>query len=131
MIKKKLKFFLIVGGMTVVVDLMVYKGLVVVGLSVINAKATGFLVGTFFAYVVNRFWTFGNRSQRTGSWISFSALYAFTLFINTYINDCMLDLTTDFDYSASIAFLVATGASATLNFLGINYFIFKAKRYRS
>jgi putative flippase GtrA len=131
MISKKLMVFLIVGGMTVVVDYLVYRGLVLSGLWETGvSKALGFLAGSVFAYVVNRFWTFGDRNHRAGSWLRFSALYALTLFINIFINASMLDLTTDFHYSVQWAFLLATGVSAALNFLGINYFVFGTDRDR-
>jgi putative flippase GtrA len=131
MIKKKLMVFLIVGGMTVVVDYVVYRGLVLSGFWETGAsKALGFLVGSAFAYVVNRFWTFGDRSHRAGSWGRFVALYSLTLLINVYVNDGMLNLTHNFHYSVQMAFLLATGVSAALNFLGMNYFVFGAERYR-
>lgn len=131
MITKKLMVFLIVGGMTVVVDYMVYWGLVLSGLWVTGfSKALSFLAGSFFAYVVNRLWTFSDRNHRAGSWVRFATLYALTLFVNIYINDSMLDLTTDFHHSIQVSFLLATGISAALNFLGMNYFVFVADQYQ-
>jgi putative flippase GtrA len=131
MIKKKMMVFLIVGVMTVMVDYVVYRGLALSGLWDISVcKALGFMVGSVFAFVVNRFWTFGDRNHSAGSWVRFCTLYSLTLFINIYINDSMLDLTTDFHFSIQVAFLLATGVSAVLNFLGMNYFVFGAERYQ-
>lgn len=131
MIIKKLKVFLIVGGMTVVVDYMIYSSFVLTGVWDTGvSKALGFAGGSAFAYVVNRFWTFSDRSHRAASWVEFAALYVLTLLINVYINDSMLDLTNDFDYSIQVAFVLATSVSAALNFLGMNYFVFRTGRDR-
>jgi putative flippase GtrA len=131
MITNKLMVFLIVGVMTVVVDYMVYWGFVLSGFWLTGfSKALGFLAGSVFAYLANRLWTFSDRNHRAGSWVRFAALYALTLFINIYINESMLDLTTEFHHSIQVSFLLATGVSAALNFLGMNYFVFVADRYR-
>ena len=129
MIINRLKVFLIVGVMTVVIDYVAYRSLVWSGLWDIGvSKALGFIAGSVFAYVVNRFWTFDDKSHWTTSWVRFAALYALTLFINIYINDTVLGLTTGFYYSVQVAFLLATGVSALLNFLGMNYFVFGVHR---
>ena len=131
MIVNRLNVFLIVGGMTVVVDYVVYRGLVWSSLWDIGvSKALGFIAGSVFAYVVNRCWTFGDRSHGTTTWIRFASLYVVTLFINIHINDTMLGLTTGIYYSVQVAFLLATGMSAALNFLGMNYFVFGTDRDR-
>jgi putative flippase GtrA len=130
MIQKKMMIFLVVGGMTVVVDYLVYRGLVLSGLCDTSvSKAFGFLVGSVFAFVVNCLWTFGDRDHRAGSWVRFGILYALTLFINIYINNIMLELTSFFDYSVHAAFLMATLVTAALNFLGMNYFVFCTYRH--
>ena len=90
-----------------------------------TAKATGFLVGTLFAYFANRFWTFGHKSHITGSAWRFSALYVSTLGANVLINALALKLLADVVASIQLAFLLATGVSACLNFLGMKLFVFK------
>ncbi len=113
------------------VDYLVYRGLVLTGLAGVNiCKAAGFLVGSVFAYVVNRLWTFGDRLHHAGSWVRFGVLYAATLLINTYINAVVLSSSSSFVGSVELAFVTATGVSATLNFLGMNYFVFWADRNR-
>ncbi len=89
------------------------------------AKATGFLVGTLFAYFANRFWTFGHKSHAPGSAWRFSALYASTLGANVLINALALRLLADVAATLQLAFLLATGFSACLNFLGMKLFVFK------
>jgi putative flippase GtrA len=126
MIKCELVIFLIVGVSTVLVDYISYRGLI--GFQVMEvdmAKATGFLVGTLFAYFANRFWTFGHKPHAPGSAWRFSALYASTLGANVLINALALRLLADVAAEIQLAFLLATGASACLNFLGMKLFVFK------
>lgn len=126
MIKRELAIFLIVGVSTVLVDFISYRGLI--GFQVMEvdmAKATGFLVGTLFAYFANRFWTFGHRPHVPGSAWRFSALYASTLGANVLINALALRLLADVAFAFQLAFLLATGVSASLNFLGMKLFVFK------
>ena len=83
MIKRELVIFLIVGASTVLVDFMTYRGLIQFQVMEVDmAKATGFLVGTLFAYFANRFWTFGHKSHASGSAWRFMVLYASTLGAN-------------------------------------------------
>ena len=126
MIKRELVIFLIVGASTVLVDFMTYRGLIQFQVMEVDmAKATGFLVGTLFAYFANRFWTFGHKSHAPGSAWRFSALYASTLGANVLINAVALKLLVDTAVAFQLAFLFATGVSASLNFLGMKLFVFK------
>lgn len=127
MIKRELVMFLIVGASTVLVDFLTYRGLIELQLMQVDmAKVTGFLVGTLFAYFANRFWTFGHKSSLSGSAWRFSALYAITLGANVLINSLSLKLLADMANAFQFAFLLATGVSACLNFLGMKFFVFKS-----
>ena len=126
MIKRELVIFLIVGASTVLVDFMTYRGLIEFQVMEVDmAKATGFLVGTLLAYFANRFWTFGHKSHIPGSAWRFSALYASTLGANVLINALALKLLSDTAVAFQLAFLLATGVSACLNFLGMKIFVFR------
>jgi len=126
MIKRELAIFLIVGVSTVLIDFISYRGLI--GFQVMEvdmAKAAGFLVGTLFSYFANRIWTFGHNPHVPGSVWRFSALYASTLGANVLINSLALKLLADMAIAIQLAFLLATGVSACLNFLGMKLFVFK------
>lgn len=126
MIKRELVLFLIVGASTVLVDFMSYRALLQFQVMEVDvAKATGFLVGTLFAYFANRFWTFGNKSHAPGSAWRFLALYVSTLGANVLINSLALKLFADMAIVFQLSFLLATGVSACLNFLGMKLFVFK------
>ena len=125
MIRKELAIFLVVGGLTVMVDYLTYRSIVWTGLLETNlAKGAGFLTGTIFAYFANRLWTFGARVHAAGSAWRFAALYALTLLINIYANALMLSVLTGLAYPVQAAFVIATGLSTTLNFLGMKHFVF-------
>jgi len=129
MITKELAIFLFVGSLTVMVDYLTYRGIVWTGLLETNlAKGAGFLMGTVFAYFANRLWTFGARAHVVGSAWRFVALYTLTLLVNIYVNLLMLSVLSDLFYPVQVAFVVATGLSATLNFLGMKYFVFVSRR---
>lgn len=128
MIRRELVIFLIVGSLTVLLDFLVYRGLIWIGLMGIDmAKGTSFLAGTVFAYFANRFWTFSHAAHDPGSAWRFIALYAATLGANIAVNSLALKLLGGAVGTVSIAFLLATGASAVLNFLGMKLFVFNAR----
>ena len=128
MIKRELGIFLIVGSLTVLIDFGAYQSLVWFGvIGVDMAKAIGFFVGTLFAYFANLFWTFGRNSHVPGSLWRFAALYGATLGANVLVNSLGLKLFADAIAAVHLAFLLATGISATLNFLGMKLFVFKSR----
>lgn len=130
MIRRELGIFLIVGSLTVLVDFAIYRTLLWSAALNINvnidiAKATGFIAGTLLAYFANRFWTFGHKSPAAGSAWRFVVLYASTLAANVVINSLALNLFSDSTAAIQLAFLVATGVSASLNFVGMKVFVFR------
>jgi len=128
MIKRELGIFLIVGLLTVLIDFWVYRGLVGVGVIGVDiAKGIGFLTGTLFAYFANRFWTFGHKSHAPGSVWRFVLLYLSTLMANVVINALALKVMADIMAAVPMAFLLATGVSASLNFLGMKFFVFNSR----
>jgi len=128
MIKRELALFLVVGSLTVILDSMAYCCFVragVVGVDI--SKAMSFIVGTVFAYIANRFWTFGHKHHAPGSPWRFTLLYATTLGVNVAVNRLVLATLLDTVAAIQIAFLLATGVSAGLNFLGMKLIVFEVK----
>jgi putative flippase GtrA len=127
MIRRELSIFLVVGMLTVVVDFATYRALAMAGLLGIDAaKAAGFLIGTLFAYFANRFWTFGHARSARGSAGRFIVLYASTLVANVAVNALALKLFGALAVAVPAAFVLATGVSASLNFIGMKLFVFRA-----
>ena len=128
MIRRELAIFLIVGSSTVLIDFLTYRSLVWLHLLGIDmAKATSFIIGTVFAYFANRFWTFGHKRHVPGSPLRFAILYTGTLGANVCVNALMLVLLANAAAAIQVAFLLATGVSASLNFLGMKFFVFRTK----
>jgi putative flippase GtrA len=128
MIRREIVVFLVVGSLTVLVDFLLYRCLVWAAMMGIDiAKATSFLAGTTFAYFANRFWTFGHGIHVPGSAWRFGLVYAATLGTNVLVNALALKLFAGGVASIQMAFLLATAVSASLNFLGMKLFVFKAR----
>jgi len=131
-IKRELVIFLAVGLLTVAIDFLLYRGLIYLnlfGLDSVNlAKGLSFIGGTIFAYFANRFWTFNQQTTGSGSVVRFSLVYLIGLLANIAINHLSIAWLSNFisipEYTLLLAFLLATGVSATLNFIGMKFFVF-------
>lgn len=124
--RRELVRFLLVGFTTVAIDFIAYRLLVAGDLNVSLAKGAGFVTGTVFAYFANKLWTFNRPEAGTasGSALRFALLYGATLLCNVAVNAILLATFQDLSFVFQGAFVVATGVSATLNFLGMKYFVF-------
>lgn len=128
MIKRELAIFLIVGSLTVLIDFITYRGLVQLDLAAVSwAKGASFIVGTIFAYLANRMWTFGHKSHMSGSAWRFAILYTATLGANVFLNALVLNILGNEASTIKLAFLLATGFSAVLNFMGMKWYVFRLK----
>lgn len=128
MIRSEAATFLVVGGVTVVVDFASYTLLQAwIGLPVAASKGLGFLIGTAFAYFANRHWTFGHKDPAGGSAWRFALLYGITMAFNVLVNAVGLHALHEMAWGKQGAFLLATGVSAFLNFLGMKYLVFRQR----
>ena len=135
-LKRELGIFLIVGLLTVGIDFLIYRGFIYLqpfGLDNINiAKGFSFISGTIFAYFANRFWTFNQQTTGSGSVLRFVVVYILGLIANIAINYlCILWLSSPalaLEYTLLIAFILATGVSASFNFIGMKFFVFTDRK---
>ncbi len=129
MMRKQLAIFLIAGSLTALVDFCIYKLLCHFELvSLATAKSLGFLTGTLFAYAINRLWTFSQQAPSRGTPGRFVLLYVSTLAVNVAVNSLALSLLVNMpvaNQQMQVAFIIATATSATLNFLGMKFFVFR------
>ena len=122
---QSLIIFLFVGSATVLIDYAFYNLFVFSFLIPINiAKALSFIIGTIFGYLMNRLFTFGGNTIRRGSVLRFIIVYSLAMGINVTSNAYLLDILG----SLTIAYIIATGMSATFNFVGMKYFVFSEKK---
>jgi len=135
-IKRELGIFLIVGLLTVGIDFVIYRGFIYLqpfGLDSINlAKGFSFISGTVFAYFANRFWTFNQQATGAGSVFRFVVVYVLGLIANIAINYLCIEWfsspTLALEYTLLIAFILATGVSASFNFIGMKFFVFTDRK---
>lgn len=118
--KKELQRFLVVGFSAVGTDALVYF-ILINFLNTEISKMLSFVSGSFLAFLLNKIWTFENSSSVKPQIIKFAVLYISTLVINNYTNSMVLELFNN----TLFAFLVATGVSTVLNFLGQKFWVFK------
>jgi putative flippase GtrA len=118
--KKELKRFLVAGMSAVGTDLATYY-LLLNFLNTDSAKAISFFLGTIVAFIINKYWTFEKHDKSYIEIMKFGALYSLTLGVNVITNKIILD-----NFSITIlAFLIATGVSTVLNFIGQKWWVFR------
>jgi putative flippase GtrA len=123
--KRDLKVFLIVGFLTVFLDFLAYKSLLLLLHNLVDvAKGLGYLTGTVFAYFANKHWTFRSVVSHQRSVWRFCVLYFISFSANIFCNDVGLSIFDGYIFSLEIAFLCATIISAALNFFGMKNFVF-------
>ena len=126
MIKREAVLFLFVGSATVLTDLLCYNLLLWLNFSSVNlAKGLGFLAGLAFSYAANKKLTFAHTQHETGSLPRYLILYSITLGVNVIVNAIALHGLQNWSEVVTLAFIIATGASASLNFLGMKFFVFR------
>ena len=128
MLAKQLQRFLIVGFTTVLIDFTVYRFLLYLDSPTAIAKGLGFVAGTIFAYFANKLWTFNRAKGGTNVFSMFIALYITTLAVNVGVNSGVIQILGEEEIFMTLAFFMATGTSATLNFIGMQMIVFKRKQ---
>lgn len=119
-LKKELKRFIVAGISAVSTDLITYY-ILLNFLPHSVSKTISFLLGTVVAFVINKYWTFEKHTKSYTEVAKFGFLYLVTLGANVFANAVVLK----YFSLVFLAFLVATGVSTILNFLGQKFWVFK------
>lgn len=119
-IKKELKKFIVAGFGAVGTDLGIYYFFLHFSVSYI-AKGISFLSGTIVAFIINKYWTFGKKKKSYIEVFRFALLYSITLGVNVLTNKLVLDISG----IVLLSFIIATGVSTILNFIGQKFWVFK------
>ena len=125
---RHIRRFLVVGGLSVGVDLAIYAGLSSLGLCVPLAKGISYVCGMGLGFVLNKTWTFQSRHDARSEAILYACLYVATLGINVLANQLLLAVLGSRispGWAGSAAFLVATGLTTVLNYLGMRFVAFR------
>ena len=118
---KEVLRFLVGGGTAVVVDFCIYRLLLIFLWNMDIAKMISFICGAGVGFIINKFWTFERKQFVIKEVLKYVALYTCTGVINAIVNRCTLSIIN----IQIIGFLVATGVSTVLNFLGQKYVVFE------
>ena len=118
---KEVLRFLVGGGTAVVVDFCIYRLLLLFSWNMDVAKMISFICGAGVGFIINKFWTFERKQFVIKEVLKYVALYTCTGVINAIVNRCTLSIIN----IQLIGFLVATGVSTVLNFLGQKYVVFE------
>jgi putative flippase GtrA len=92
------------------------------------AKGIGYVAGMIVGFVLNKAWTFRSRDAASGEIATYVLLYAITLVINIGLNRVMTGALAGLlprQTAIAGAFLVATGTTTVLNFLGMRFITFR------
>ena len=118
---KEVLRFLVGGGTAVVVDFCIYRLLLLFSWNMDIAKMISFICGAGVGFIINKFWTFERKQFVIKEVLKYVVLYTCTGVINAIVNRCTLSIIN----IQIIGFLVATGVSTVLNFLGQKYVVFE------
>ena len=118
---KEVLRFLVGGGTAVVVDFCIYRLLLLFSWNMDIAKMISFICGAGVGFIINKFWTFERKQFVLKEVLKYVALYTCTGVINAIVNRCTLSIIN----IQIMGFLVATGVSTVLNFLGQKYVVFE------
>ena len=122
------KTFIKVGLMAVIIDFLVYSLILKLGCNPSLAKFLSYISGAFFSYKANKRWTFNSLTSKYSP-ITFSISYSLSLYINVLVNKLVLSFSNNrYNTIIFISFLIATIASATINFLCLKFFVFNKNK---
>jgi putative flippase GtrA len=126
---RHIRRFLVIGVLSVLCDLATYGLLLKLEILVPIAKGVSYVTGMVFGFYGNKFWTFESPQKSIAEPITYLLLYAVTLGVNVGINSFLLGQLSDPigpTLAKGFAFLVATGTTTILNFLGMRLLTFNA-----
>lgn len=142
---KQLTKFIISGLIAVGVDFIVYFALSQY-LDINLSKGLSFCSGMLVTYNLNKYWTWRQTDKNNKRLLLFTGLYLVAMVINIVANHFAFDMLPNSEFVASVrnsvgelkelitvkidkvlAFIIATGISATFTFIGQKYWLFREK----
>ena len=117
--------FLIVGGIAVFLDGISYVLMVrTIGVDHSLSKRISFVLGSIWAFLANKHYTFSSSSPALKEVILFTLLYLSTYLANGWVHD----ITWEFSSLDWFSFLTATATSTTINYVGQKFVVFRKSR---
>ena len=87
----ELKRFIIIGISTVLIDFIFYTIFINCSIKLSIAKAISFLIGAFYAYLMNQKWTFRSKGGLM-VFLKFIFVYLISLKLNILINKIVINI---------------------------------------
>lgn len=113
--------FLIVGGCSTGIDFVLYY-LLSSNLPITISKAISMITSSVFSYFANKIFTFGNKEKTdAGYLVRFYIVFLLNLGTNIGVNSFLFHVSGH----KFIAFIFATAAGMTVNYLGQRFFVFR------
>lgn len=112
--------YAISGTIAVIVDYILYLLLADL-LGLVASKIVSYMIGATVGFVLNKIFAFHSKGFHMSEVLKYAALYSFSSIVNSLINRGMLTL----GCTSLIAFLIATGSTTTINFLGQKFVVFR------
>jgi putative flippase GtrA len=128
-VKHELVRYLVSGSTAVCTDMLTYT-LLLPNFGPSPAKTTSFITATIVAYFLNKFWTFKQTEHSWPEMFKFGALYSTSLIANVAVNRTAIfviemHITQLLSVEYQLSWLLATGTSTVLNYLGQKLWVFK------
>jgi putative flippase GtrA len=128
-VKHELVRYLVSGSTAVCTDMLTYT-LLWPKLGPSPAKTISFVTATVVAFFLNKFWTFKQTEHSWPEMFKFGALYSVSLIANVAVNRTALYLiqyhiTQLLGVDYQLSWLLATGTSTVLNYIGQKFWVFK------
>jgi putative flippase GtrA len=116
--------FAVVGGAAAVLDFGTLQLLLLAGLPHPVARTCSFVVGTTFAYFLNRAWAFGvpgGRSQAT----RFAILYGTTYLVVLAVYTALIAALGPWTWASTVAWAASQGTGTAINFVLLRLLVFR------
>lgn len=120
---KELAKFTLAGWAAILTDYGVYN-LLLLFLPHAAAKALSFSAGGVVAYLINKYWTFGQSRKSVYEIVKFAIVNGAGLGLNVGVNQLVLSLT---DGNTNLAFLAAVAIAGTAIYLAQKFWVFRGK----
>ena len=117
---KEIGAYAMSGIIAVVVDYIFYL-ILSDALGLVMSKIVSYMIGATVGFVLNKFFSFHSRGFHISEILKYAVLYSFSAVINSLINRGLLSL----EYASLISFIVATGSTTLVNFLGQKFVVFR------
>ena len=126
MINREIGFFLINGFIAVIIAYTVYMVLILASLDIYFSSLISYFSAIFYGYIANKKITFKSRDKISlANVIKYVGLHLCTMVIYVYLNSYFVVMLEEYKFSLLFAFILPFSLTATLNFWGLRFWVFK------